>query len=103
MFSRWVDPQFDDIEESPNIPPQQPAPEQEENTGQQREESVRLLNEHQSQQVEVQIRQEVVEKHLPLQVEVQVDQVEAPQSSGPAGGDASEPGGGGDGGFSRLP
>ena len=59
MFPRWVDPQFDDVEESPDIPPLQQAPEQEENSSQGREEAVRLLHEH-----------------LPLQVEVQVDQVE---------------------------
>ena len=62
MFPRWVDPQFDVVEESPNIPPHpQEAPEQEENSSQGREEAVRLLHEH-----------------LPLQVEVQVDQMEVP-------------------------
>ena len=76
MFPRWVDPQFDVVEESPDIPPLQQAPEQEENSSQGREEFVRLLHEHQSLQVEVQVSQEVVEEHLPLQVEVQVDQVE---------------------------
>ena len=78
MFSRWVDPQFDANEESLDIPILQQAPEQEENSGQGREESVRLLHEHQSLQVEVQVSQEVVEEHLDLQVEVQVGQVEAP-------------------------
>ena len=55
MFPRWVDPQFDDVEESPDIPP------------------------HPQQRV-----------HEALQ-----------RASEPAGGDASQPGGGG--GFSRLP
>ena len=60
---------------APDIPILQ-APQQIDNSSQQREESVRLLHEHQIQQAEAQVSQEVVEKHLCLQVEVQADQVE---------------------------
>ena len=52
-----MDPQFDD-EESPDSR-LLPAPEQEENLSQQREESVSLLNKHQCQRVEMQVSQEV--------------------------------------------
>ena len=66
LFARWVDPQFDDEEQEV---------EQEENSSPRTEESQRLLQEQHSEEVEMQVIQEVeVIQQVEDPIEVVVEQ-----------------------------